>query len=422
MLTTIILMTTISIPYQAYGQQFDFITTDKNFAAISGGIGSGKSMSGAMRAVMASCGQIGTQAIPTPNLGVVTAPTYPMLQDATLRTFRDIAGDLVIDYNKNEHRATLVNGSEILFRSADNPDRLRGPNVSWWWGDEAAYYSDKVMPVMLGRLRQHGRLGYAWVTTTPKGRNWVWKTFVRDATERHALFTLKTVENPFLDIAFYEALKAAYVGDWARQELEGVFVAFEGLIYLEFDRNLHTTTEIAVDLNDFKYVQAGVDWGFAHPGVIDVVGFDADGRAYHIHEEYTRHRSIDDWASVAAQLRDLYGVELFWCDPSEPDYIRKLQEAGCNALAADNAVDAGIQAVRARLVRRADDEPGYKAHTSCANTITEFEQYQWLEHRDGFKDVPTKANDHSMDALRYLFFNHDERVLPTIEVRTKKHA
>jgi hypothetical protein len=38
----------------------------------------------------------------------------------------------------------------------------------------------------------------------------------------------------------------------------------------------------------------------------------------------------------------------------------------------------------------------------AANAASEFEQYQWAKHKDGLKDVPLKAGNHAMDALRYL--------------------
>jgi hypothetical protein len=97
--------------FAPYGAQFDFVVSDAQFALAAGGIGSGKSIGGAMRAILAACGQVGNQRIKTPNLGVVTAPTYPMLKDASLRTFREYAGGLVTEFNKNEMRAVLVNGS-----------------------------------------------------------------------------------------------------------------------------------------------------------------------------------------------------------------------------------------------------------------------------------------------------------------------
>jgi PBSX family phage terminase large subunit len=335
----------------------------------------------------------------------VTAPTYPMLRDASIRTFFEIAGDLVTDWRKSENIAVLRNGSEILFRSADKPDTLRGPNLTYWWGDEAAYYQSDVWRVMIGRLRQYGAQGYAWVTTTPKGRNWLYREFVQQQRADYAIFNIRTTQNPFLDRAYVTGLQEAYTGDFARQELEGDFVAFEGLIYPEFNRDTHVTTEAA---GQYAYYVAGVDWGYANPGVILVFGVDGDGRMTLVREEYQRQRRIEEWAALARALYDTFRIQTFYCDPAEPDFIEAFRNVGCPATQANNEVLPGIQAVKNRLVLRGDGRPRLRLSAEAVNTAVEFEQYAWMENRDGVRDAPKKTNDHALDALRYACMGIEE--------------
>lgn len=385
---------------QLYQQQLDFVTADEHYLALIGGIGSGKTRAGCVRALLASQGQIGGENVPTPHLGMVTAPTYPMLRDATLRTFFEVAEDLIADFNKSESMVTMTNGSQIIFRSTEHPDRLRGPNILWWMGDEAAMYRGDVWKIMIGRLRQFGMHGWSWLTTTPKGRNWIWQRFEQQRKAGYRKIVAPTWANPFLDEDFIRSLMLEYSGDFARQELEGDFVGFEGLIYPEFSQDVHLHTG-TVNTARFKQVIAGVDWGFVNPGVILVGGVDGDGRITIVHEEYQRRRRIEEWAERAKVLRDEWQISEFFCDPSEPDYIEKFTEAGCNAYAADNRVLPGIQAVRQRLVAH-NGEPRLKLVPGAANTITEFEQYQWASNKEGLRDQPRKSNDHAQDALRYL--------------------
>lgn len=387
-----------------FGRQYEFAVSPAHFAAFNGGIGSGKSIAGATRALYAALGQVGGQSLQTPNVGVVTAPTYPMLRDATLRTFMDIAGEFVTNWHKSDYIATLRNGSEVLFRSADNPDTLRGPNISWWWGDEAAYYHGDVWRVMIGRLRQFGAQGYAWVTSTPKGRNWLYREFVQQQRADYAIFNVKTAQNPFLAEAFVEGLQEAYTGDFARQELAGEFVAFEGLIYPEFHRPTHVTSEAG---GTYAQYVAGVDWGYANPGVILVFGVDGDGRMTLVREEYQRQRRIEEWALLAGQLQVTYGMQTFFCDPAEPDFIAAFEAEGCAAVAATNDVLPGIQAVKNRLVTRGDGRPRLRLSSEAVNTAVEFEQYAWAENREGVRDAPKKTADHTMDSLRYAVMGVD---------------
>jgi PBSX family phage terminase large subunit len=380
-------------------KQFDFVTAEEHYLALVGGIGSGKTQAGCKRALAASLGYIGSQRIPTPNLGIISAPTFPMLRNVTLRTFKAIAGDLITDYNKNEGLMTLANGSEILFVSAHDPEHLRGPNISWWFGDEAALYEALVWLIMIGRCREFGQFGYSWLATTPKGRNYIWKEFAQSQRANYRIIKARTADNPFLAKELQVALREAYTGDFARQELDGEFVAFEGLVYPEFSRDVHLTRQRPAQ---FKQVVAGVDWGFTNPGVMVVYGVDGDGRMWGLHEAYARQMRIEEWANTALELRNLYGVETFFCDPSEPTYIDALWQAGCRAVAANNAVNAGIQAVKQRLVRRQDGTLGLNFSLEFVHTASEFEQYQWQPFKGGgYVDKPMKVNDHTMDSTRY---------------------
>jgi phage terminase large subunit len=78
-------------------------------------------------------------------LYLVAAPTYPMLSDSSIRTTVEICRMLGV-YNHDSLKRQppsllLPNNSEILFRSADDPERLRGPNLSGVWLDEASLMS-----------------------------------------------------------------------------------------------------------------------------------------------------------------------------------------------------------------------------------------------------------------------------------------
>ncbi|MEL6527935.1 MAG: hypothetical protein AAFQ07_19715, partial [Chloroflexota bacterium] len=192
----------------------------------------------------------------------------------------------------------------------------------------------------------------------------------------------------------------------AKQELGGAFVGFKGLIYPEFNPDRHVFTE--VELSRYAYFIGGVDWGFASPGVILIAGVDTDGRIDVLLEDYTKRRGIEDWATVAYQYHQTYGVQTFYCDPSKPDYIAKFVEVGCNAVPADNTVESGIQDVRKLITRRDEHKVPYlRLQSTAAWTQTEFTQYQWLTRNvqgvgEVNLDVPKKAKDHTMDALRYL--------------------
>lgn len=399
-------MATASAELALWGSQHEFVFSDAKNVAVFGGVGSGKSYAGAVRGLLASLGTIGSTPIKVPNVGVVTAPTYTMLRDATIRTYRDILATWGIEatFNKTTHLMALPNGSEIIFRTASDPEVLRGPSISWWHGDEAALYGPTVWPIMIARLRQHGVRGWAWLTTTPKGRNWIWQRFIQDQKDNYAHWKLSTRRNPFIEREYADELRAAYSGDFAAQELEGDFVAFEGLIYPEFRREVHCVSLVP---DVYSYAVAGVDWGFANPGVILPYIVDSDGRMTQAGEFYQRQRRIEDWVATGKQARETWKIKTFFCDPAEPDYIKAFQAAGLPAVQANNTVSTGIQMVKARLVVQKDGRPRLMVRSDAVYTISEYESYQWAENRYGVRDEPVKANDHAMDATRYAVMGVD---------------
>lgn len=168
---------------------------------------------------------------------MVVAPTYKVLRDASFRSFIDHARKLgfVKDVNKSDLRVLLGNGAEVLFRSADNPDGLRGPNLSGCWMDEASYCHEDAYAIVIACLREAGEQGWLSATFTPKGKtHWTYKQFAlrsERGEEEYKLFQAKTKDNPFLPPGFDGVLRGQYTSQMARQELEGAFLDLGGKIF-----------------------------------------------------------------------------------------------------------------------------------------------------------------------------------------------
>jgi predicted phage terminase large subunit-like protein len=182
-----------------------------------GGIGSGKTWAGALEVVR----QPGGTRV------MVVAPTYRVLKDATLPAFMEAARPLVRSHRRAELVTELVNGTEILWRTATEPDRLRGPNLGAVWIDEAAMIKTAdAFEVLVGRLRlDPGRL---WATTTPKGFNWLHDLAQDPKTGVHHA---STRDNAALPDDFADFVADRYTTDLAEQELEGRFVDLSGGLF-----------------------------------------------------------------------------------------------------------------------------------------------------------------------------------------------
>jgi len=375
---------------ELYRRQFEFVNCEDRFTAFVAGVGSGKTFAGAVKLLYLS-------SIPN-QLLLVVAPTYSMLRDSTYRSIVDVFGNGIIYFNKAEMRVVVRGGTEILMRSADKPDRLRGPNIHACWMDEAALCPDGTWKIVIGRLRADGGAGPCFLTSTPKGRNWLY-----ELSSRLKIFKASTSDNPYLDPEFVKSLEQYYTGKFAEQELHGAFVGFEGLVYENFQRNLH----VCEREEKWNRVVIGVDEGYTNPAVLLVIGEDSDGRLHIIEEYYKRQMLRTQMAKVCKELVETHHVDITLVDPSSAGLIAEMRGMGIKTAAANNTVSDGIQRVKTRFVVAGDGRPRLTVSLGCANTISELESYAWKETGGIMKDVPEKINDHAMDALRYAVMYFD---------------
>lgn len=224
-------------PICLYRQQNDFWSSKARFRAFCGGRGAGKSLVGAF--------DMWTRAYEPEGRGrlyLIGAPTYGGLFDYTIRSFREVGKQIGV-WNEDNFRASHpgplykdpISGSEFLFRSADNPERFRGPNLGGLWLDEASQYVQEAYDNAIACVRDGNYLGDVTATFTPKGiTHWTYEVFGPDeeGNERpdHFLVRATSRDNPFLNPKFYRDLVDQY-GErsrQAKQELEGHFLDAEG--------------------------------------------------------------------------------------------------------------------------------------------------------------------------------------------------
>lgn len=372
--------------------QYEFIVSDAPNVVFQAGAGAGKTWAGVCKALLNARRSPGSR-------GMFVAPSFPQLQQAVMPHLLTLGGDMGLltlwDWQKQQNRIVLPNGSEFWLRSADNPAALLGADLAWCVGDEVALWKRQAYDYLMGRLRQPGYPHQAAFTFTPKGRNWCWEVL---GVEREGLEIIRasTFTNPFLEDDYHERLRREY-GEHTQlwqQEVLGEYVAWEGLIYPQFSVDTHIIEPPA----DIVTAVGGVDWGWTNPGVMLVLGVAADGTFHVLHETYEREQPIEWWAAEAQRLTARYGVSEWHCDPSEPGNIRALKVAGVEAVAANNAVVPGIAAASARIASRE-----LLLAPQCVETVRELQTYCWKTRPDGTqrKDEPEKHNDHAMDALRY---------------------
>ncbi len=235
------------ISYNPLPSQRRFHASEARFKGFSGPVGSGKSQALVQEAIRLSYMNPGRQ-------GLIGAPTYPMLRDATLTSFLEVleSNDIPFTFNKAESVLTMRDsGSKILFRSLEDFERLRGTNLAWFGIDELTYTSEEVWLRLESRLRDpkaSNLCGFAvW---TPKGFDWVYKRFIRNRVQGYEVVLAKAYENRYvLDKIpdFYDRLKSSYDQRFFDQEVLGEYLNINsGAVYSAFDR-ARNVRDIAVD-------------------------------------------------------------------------------------------------------------------------------------------------------------------------------
>jgi phage terminase large subunit len=235
--------------------------------------------------------------------------------------------------------------------------------------------------------------------------NWVWRNWVERADPAYELIRATSPENTFLPTGYVEDMRANYTGEFAKQEIDGDFVAFEGLVYSEFDRGVHVAERT---IGEGWGRLRSIDYGYTNPFVCLWGTVDEDGRL-HIYDEHYRSKTLIREHVEAIKRRQ--GTYRFTVSDHDAQDSAEMGACGVTTRPAQKDVIRGIQKLKARLAVQADGRPRITISPKCANLIREFSSYRWNETKEGRndKEEPVKENDHAMDALRYMVMEIDNK-------------
>ena len=324
---------------------------------------------------------------------------------------------LVTDYNRQEHRLTLVNDSVITLGSADKYSRYAGAEFGAVWMDEPSHYGDvlhELNGMITTRLRGvEGPKTQLW-TLTGEGYNAAWEILEKrqDADGEPIgldidVVTASVLDNPYLTDGDKERFKRKYEGTAKEEQaLHGGFAAATGLVYSSFSRDQHVVEHSeAVDrLEDVddsdRWRMYGYDAGWKDPRVLLEIGRTDYGQLVVLDEFHASGSHVED---VIRWFRDGSKPKGWVHAEHEPADIQKFRQAGIPARKAEKSIDAGISEVRRRLETDDDDRVGLLVSKRCQHLIREFLGYK-KDHVG-----TSQATDHALDALRYAVMGHSRR-------------
>jgi len=164
------------------------------------------------------------------------APTYASdSYQSGWRVAMQLAGDIpgvVVHLQRREF--SFPSGGWVQFRTAEEPDSLRGEGIDFVIFDESAHIRGLqdiwdlcVRPSLMDRK------GHAWFISTPKGFNFFQTLFNRgrDGEAEWACFQFSSNSNPTIDPAEIASMRKGMTSLQARQEVDAEFVQLAGALF-----------------------------------------------------------------------------------------------------------------------------------------------------------------------------------------------
>ena len=214
-------------------------------------------------------------------------------------------------YEPSKRRVTFHNGASASAYSADEPDRLRGPNHDLAWADELAAwrYSDAWDQLMLGlRIGEHPR---CVVTTTPRPVDVIRRLMTTKDGTVHVTRGSTYENQKNLASAFIDEMRRRYEGTTlGRQELHAeILDDLEGALWQRtmFDQHrLHQHPQlrrvvVAVDPATTSRTNSN------ETGIV-VAGVGSDGKGY-VLDDRTLRGTPDEWGRAAITAFHTYQAD-----------------------------------------------------------------------------------------------------------------
>jgi hypothetical protein len=358
-------------------------------------------------------------------VGAMFAPTYPMLHDTVIPAFRQFwpetwcyGGSWDKAWSESHLELNTAVNSKVLFRSLDNPDRSRGLGLDWCSIDEASLLPKVAWDTAQPTLAE--RHGIAWICTSPRGFDWVYKEFWQKAQEGEPGYwagRYKTIDNPVIDRKLIERQRRSMDPTFFRQEYEADFVNFTGAIYgsLVDERILRTDNDVRRAFPEWPRIDQrraaviGLDPGADHPFAASLlvasdIGWITAG------EYRQRNKVLVEHVAQLHALSTKFGDrETRWLvDRTAKQVQLELAQYAVYASGSESHVESGIMRTQSWL----RDGKLWLLEREVPKTIEEMRAYRWADAIEPGKALgkpkPFKLDDDLCDANRYAVMSCSE--------------
>lgn len=374
--------------------------------------------------------------------------TYRQLEDSTLQIFlkgdgsmgpalpRGLlrGGSMKDGWRAKDYVAYLANGSEILFRSAENPreamENIRNVTLASVFVDQIEEFEDDIEEELyetwLSRLSDPRGPRKLIAAANPGAEShWVYERFLHPEKKlpRVAAINVTIYDNA-------ENLPPDYIRKqeergkrdplWFDRFCLGKWGAFGGKRFKTWNPERHVIDEFVVPRH-WEIVHAQ-DYGWAHNAVAEWLAIDPEGRYYGIAEDVKHESSV---RKIAAGIREVEQERNIppssrWLDPScwasrqgDPSIAEQFDDVGMDFGKADNDRIGGWNRIDDLLTEevpgdeRAGDVPNPDGTMPMVPRLRFFRCCKLVIHqlpnakiKDGTDDIE-KKNDDALDSFRY---------------------
>ena len=341
-------------------------------------------------------------------LNLILGATKENVERNVLEPMRDMWGQALVGDINSRNWATLF-GEKVYCIGGENVkqvNRIRGSEIKFCYVDEICDIHPQVFEMLKSRLS----LPYSecHAAANPAGPTHFVKRFIDQADSEpdidlwHQEYTIW--DNPFLPESYVRSLEAEYRGTvYYDRYIRGLWVKAEGLVYPMWEDAMEDPPVLSPADPSLQWC-VSCDYGTQNAFAALLWARTPDGVWHAVREFYYSgraegHQKTDeDYVLDIVSLTDGLPRPLdVIVDPSATSFIAAMRRSGhgFRVLHARNEVDDGLRDTAVCMQR---------GLVRFSRGLRDFERevsgYVWDDSEQ--YDRPVKADDHLMDAMRYL--------------------
>ena len=334
---------------------------------------------------------------------LITAPTYKILQQATLPRFRETYPYDWGRWYESKQEFELSWGGKIYVRSADDPNAIESMTLLGAWADEVGQMKHQAWINLQARVAVNQ--GSILMTTSWYALNW----FYREVYKRSGIdpdirvISWTSIDNPAFPKEEFERAKRTLPEAIFKRRYCAEPTQLEGLVYPTFNESLLVKP---FEIPKYWKKFGGLDFGHTNPTALLCIAEDPDKHDFYAFREFYKSESNLQQVADLIHAEDLKYV---LGDPQSAQLIVEFnRHYSLNVLPADNDIDVGTERINVLL-----REGRLKFFNNLENTVDEIETYHYPAPDPDrvTQDKPVAKKNHAMDALRYAFSKKIERNL-----------